>query len=191
MLAQQTKGNRSIKEQRHDEYSVEKLATAATRLRQDEGSIGRSDKDELQADATREASIERALIDDGMRPEDAYELAHSVVVEKLKFLPILHQELETPAFFSVRNRSGTLAVTLNTVHPAYEKIFKVLANSEATSDPKILQERLSQATHAVELLLTAWARYEDEQLDDRRRTALQDVRVDWGRVARRFLEGEW
>lgn len=33
---------------------------------------------------------------------------------------------------------------------------------------------------------TAWARYEDEQPDGRRREAVREARTDWGRVARQF-----
>ena len=33
----------------------------------------------------------------------------------------------------------------------------------------------------------AWARYEDEQ-DSVRRENAQDARMDWGKIARRFLE---
>jgi hypothetical protein len=35
----------------------------------------------------------------------------------------------------------------------------------------------------------AWARYEDE-LDGKRKENAIDTRIDWGRVARRFLENE-
>jgi hypothetical protein len=35
----------------------------------------------------------------------------------------------------------------------------------------------------------AWARYEDE-LEGKRKENAQDNRIDWGRVARRFLENE-
>ncbi|PLZ97360.1 hypothetical protein CEN50_15320 [Fischerella thermalis CCMEE 5268] len=38
-------------------------------------------------------------------------------------------------------------------------------------------------------LLMAWARYEDE-LDGKRKENAIDTRIDWGRVARRFLENE-
>ena len=36
----------------------------------------------------------------------------------------------------------------------------------------------------------AWARYEDEQPDGQRKNYAQDTRIDWGRIARRFLENE-
>ncbi len=36
----------------------------------------------------------------------------------------------------------------------------------------------------------AWARYEDEQPDGKFKDNAQDTRIDWGRVARRFLENE-
>lgn len=42
----------------------------------------------------------------------------------------------------------------------------------------------------LKLLLMAWARYEDEQPEGKRKQDAQDARIDWGRLARRFLENE-
>lgn len=53
-----------------------------------------------------------------------------------------------------------------------------------------LRERLANSMEGLKLLLMAWARYEDEQLDGKRRQAAQDARTDWGRVARDFLESD-
>jgi hypothetical protein len=39
-------------------------------------------------------------------------------------------------------------------------------------------------------LLSAWARYEDEQPDGAPRSRAQQARSDWGSMARRFLERE-
>jgi hypothetical protein len=37
-------------------------------------------------------------------------------------------------------------------------------------------------------LLFAWARLEDEQPTSKGRSQLQDIRIDWGRMARDFLD---
>lgn len=57
-------------------------------------------------------------------------------------------------------------------------------------DTETLKLRLSQSQKGLKLLLAAWARYEDEQPDGKRRQDTQDTRVDWGRIARQFLEQE-
>ena len=55
-------------------------------------------------------------------------------------------------------------------------------------DTETLRSRLTNSLSGLKLLLMAWARYEDEQPDGKRRQAAQDSRVDWGRIARQFLE---
>jgi len=81
-------------------------------------------------------------------------------------------------------------ITLNTSHPAYRNLVEVLESDETTTDVEKLQDRLSRASDGLKLLLSAWARYEDELPDGVQRTRAQDARVDWGRMARLFLERE-
>jgi len=51
-----------------------------------------------------------------------------------------------------------------------------------------LRSRLNRARDGLELLLMAWARYEDEEPSGKRRDAVQQARWDWGRYARQFLD---
>jgi len=53
-----------------------------------------------------------------------------------------------------------------------------------------LRSRLAKSRKGLKLLLAAWARYEDEQPEGKRRQELQDTRVEWGKIARQFLESE-
>ena len=52
-----------------------------------------------------------------------------------------------------------------------------------------LEDRLRAARTGLYVLLAAWARYEDEQNQTKREIA-QEIRTDWGRIARRFLKQE-
>jgi hypothetical protein len=80
-------------------------------------------------------------------------------------------------------------VSLNTNHPAYENLVEILEMNVDKADIETLRTRLINSLDGLKLLLMAWARYEDE-LDGKRKENAQDTRIDWGRVARRFLENE-
>lgn len=139
--------------------------------------------------AQRQAEIERSLVDEGVPEETAKELAATTISDGLKYV-FAEADLETYAFFTVKQRGGAMVITLNTNHPAYQHLVEVLQRDETISDVNKLQNRLGRAADGLKLLLSAWARYEDKQTDNRRRQQVQDARSDWGRMARRFLERE-
>jgi len=67
---------------------------------------------------------------------------------------------------------------------------EVLEENIEDADIDTLRTRLANSLDALKLLLMAWARYEDEQPEGVRKQNAQDARIDWGRLARRFLENE-
>lgn len=188
LIQQQSKGNRGGS-RRYTPVSPEAIATKATRERQDEGYKGASDKGEALPPEQRTTEIEQTLVDEGIPVEDAHEMAAVTVDEGLKYL-FATADIETPAVFTVKARGGALVITLNVNHPAYQHLVEVLESNGATTDVEKLQERLNRAADGLKLLLSAWARYEDEQPDGKLRTQTADARNDWGRMARRFLERE-
>ena len=121
-----------------------------------------------------------------MAEDDANELASNAINDSLKYV-FAEASLDTSAFFSVQPRGGTLILTLNTRHPAYSRLVDVLERDRTNQTTEKLEERLNNALDGLKLLLMAWARYEDEQ-DSVRRENAQDARMDWGKIARRFLE---
>jgi hypothetical protein len=187
LVDQQMKNQRS-KEARHDTNALqaEKEATDKTRERQAEGKRGESDLDEDKPAEVRRHDIKEVLTQQGLNDSDASELANLAVTDSLKYL-FAEASLDSPAFFSVQPRGGALIVTLNTRHPAYPRLVDVLEKDQADQSVDTLKDRLNNALEGLKLLLMAWARYEDEQ-DTTGREAAQDARVDWGRIARRFLE---
>ncbi len=187
-LTKQTVGVRSP-ERRHDPNSPEAIATAVTRELQHEGHSGDSDRAEELPELQRSAEIEQTLVSVGVTEDVAKELAASTVSDGLKYV-FAEADMETYAFFTVKPSGGALVLTLNTNHPAYRHLVDVLANEEKSNDVSKLQARLTRAADGLKLLLSAWARYEDEQTDSRKRDQVKDARADWGRMARRFLDRE-
>jgi transcriptional regulator of met regulon len=170
-------GRRQFEDERH--------ATDVTRQRKDEGFAGESDRDEDLPDDEKEKvlteSIKR-LVGDAAA---AASLAKDVVAGDLKYV-VVPSASDSPAFFTVQKMVGKLVLSLNTDHPAYSHLIEVLDEPDGETE-RTVKERLDSARSALRLLLMAWARYEDELTGSRKREA-RDVRVDWGRVARQFLE---
>lgn len=173
-----------------DKNSPESRATEVTRERQEEGHSGQSDLGEERPAEERTKDIEQELEGQGVPAEAAKELAARTVSTGLKYV-FAHADLETPAFFSVRQKGGSIIITLNTSHPAFSSLVEVLERDPERSDTdEDLKGRLDNALDGLKLLLMAWARYEDEQPDGRRRDQAQESRLDWGRLARQFLQRE-
>lgn len=187
LIEVQLKNQRS-RETRHEPGSLvaEIEATEKTRERQADGNRGESDAGETKPPEERKIEIATTLTQQGLTEDDANELATNTVNDSLKYV-FAEASLDSPAFFSVQPRGGALILTLNTRHPAYSRLVDVLERDRTNQTSENLQERLNNALDGLKLLLMAWARYEDEQ-DAARREYAQDARVDWGRIARRFLD---
>lgn len=52
----------------------------------------------------------------------------------------------------------------------------------------MLLERLLKAREGMEVLLSAWAKYEDAQPTGPRKRMVEEARADWGREAMRLAE---
>lgn len=188
-LKAQTKGDRTSASKRHENYKPQKTATFITRERQSNGYKGESDKDEQLPKEERKQAIQATLIEDGITASQAELLAATTVDEGLKYI-FAEIALDTPAFFSVKPKGGAIIVELNTKHPAYKNLVEVLEDNIEDADIDTLRTRLGNSLKALKLLFMAWARYEDEQPEGMRKQNAQDARMDWGRLARRFLENE-
>jgi hypothetical protein len=186
----QLKNTRNDRKRRLIGFEPEIEATGKTRLRQAEGHVGASDEGENKPLEERKEEIRAALEDHGLAPQQARDFAGSAIDKSLKYL-FLEADIDSPAFFSVQPKGGALMLTLNTRHAAYDRLVDVLEKeSTGESDEDSLQDRLNNALDGLKLLLMAWARYEDEQPSSQARERAQEARVDWGRMARRFLDRE-
>jgi len=178
------------KPKRHDVPAPEAKATEVTRKRIEEGHHGESDKQEQQQPPEeRKANITEELIDQGVTKKQAEELAATTVGRGLKYT-FVEASLSGSAFFDVKSRGGAVLISLNTNHPAYGHLVEILEEDVEDVDLDTLKSRLIRARAGLRLLIMAWARYEDEQPDGKRRNDASDTRFDWGRLAREFLDGE-
>lgn len=192
LLREQTKGKRRNRIDVTDANSPEAKATQVTNRRREQGYEGQSDKQENDPEDKRIADIQQGLMDLGVSEseQEAQTLAAQIVGRGLKY-DFREAGLSTsPAFFDVQSRGGNIIITLNVTHPAYPNLIEVLDSDVDENDVDELQIRLIRASDGLRLLLSAWARYEDEQYDGTRRARVQDARWDWGRMAREFLEDE-
>lgn len=159
--------------------SAEDIATRATQRRMEQlGVVGRSDQDENLPLAEKERELTEEFIEEGVPEDEAREIAVEWARTETKFV-FKEASVPGPAIFDIRARAGKIFVILNTNHPANSGLFELLKDDDGTND--------SPALRSLKLLLEAWARLEDEA-EPKRRQALEDVRLDWGRIARDFLQ---
>ena len=186
-IKNQTKGSRN-NEKRYNSYNIQKIATSITRERKAQGYKGKSDKDEELPKEERKQVIQQTLKDKGVTEAQAELLAATTVDDGLKYV-WEKASIDTPEFFTVQSKGGAIIITLNAEHPAYKNLVEILEKDVDNIDIDTLRSRLVNSLEGLKLLLMAWARYEDE-LDGKRKENAIDARIDWGRVARRFLENE-
>jgi len=179
---------RSRSHGRHaDTNSAEVRGTKATKERQDEGHTGSTDKDEQLPPEQRKAGIAKDLTDQGLSPDEAKTRATSIVSDGRKY-EFYETDLHTPELFTVRGKTGAILIGLNTTHPGYTHLVELMKTDDGDSlTAEELRSRLGQAYEGLKLLLEAWARYEDELTDPRKKEQAQNTRLDWGRVARDFF----
>ena len=134
------------------------------------------DRQELPAE-DRVRGLTDSLIEAGQTDEDAKKLASLLVEEGISYL-FSSTQLDGHRMFNVRRPSGVLQINLNTDHPIYE----MLSHIEDALDEEVDEDDPSyQASVTIRLLLSAWARMEDqtELRDDR--TNIQEIANVWGR----------
>ncbi|MBD2653169.1 ATP-binding protein [Synechocystis sp. FACHB-383] len=191
LLKNQTKGTRKDNSnKRHDPYKVEESATLVTRERQRKGYAGESDKTEILPIPQKKAEIKETLINDGFTETQATEIADITVENNFKYTWTKAYLDDNDAFFSVKSKGGSVMVTLNMNHPAYNNLVEILEKNVEDADIETLKNRLINALDGLELLIMAWARYEDELPPGELKQNASRARRDWGLVAGEFLRSE-
>ncbi|UMZ74362.1 ATP-binding protein [Natranaerofaba carboxydovora] len=185
IIRKQKEGTQSDK--KRYEIKPEQTASQITRERMEQGYKGASDEGEIKPPKDREKDIKEAFVSTGYDEKTASELAATTVSNNLKYF-FTEDDLESDAFFTVRPRGGAIHVKLNMKHDAYKHLVEVLLSDINENDQDELQTRLHNASEGLKLLLMAWARYEDELPDGPDKEKAQEIRNDWGRIAKRFLK---
>lgn len=175
-------GERTARQKETNANKAEVAATAAVNRRRDRiGDTGRSDRSEAEAPETRTDALAMEIINDGVDSETAKQIAVDYVTKRIKFR-FRHADIAGQTIFDVNTTGGVILITLNTRHPVHLKLFQALRDEDDTTDNTYAREVLS--------LIAAWARLEDEAPSDKMRTAIEDLRLQWGRMAMDFFEAE-
>jgi len=183
-------GRSESKRKRHeDANSAESRGKSAAEQRERDGNVGGSDAPDSSTPEEKMSQITRVLEAAGLSVDEARPLGAAVVESHAKFA-FYDADMQTPEFFTVRIKAGTIFIGLNTNHPAYEHLVALRSSDDDTDDVAALKQRLHQSYEGLKLLLESWARYEDELTDGRRKEQAQMARLDWGRVARDFFRNE-
>lgn len=186
-LKDQTKGRRSRGGHRHDETSVEDRASTKFNERAENGHVTEQDTQVFDNQAKRN------LVDDLVNRKNyaeraAREIANAVE-KRGKRVIFVEAELDGYAFFKVDQRPGGITeIVFNTAHPAYEQLVAALDGDLEGATDSDLVERIGNASDTMRMLFAAWARYEMEDVPNRGK--INEMRHEWGKMARVFLSDD-
>lgn len=182
-LKEQTKGQRT-KSERHDQATVEDLATTKFRERAEQGHETEADRTVFTEEDRK--SLEQDLTEDKNYSESVAEKIASATFKRKRKVLFLTKAMDGYAFFTVEHKHGGLtAIVFNTNHPFHEQLMESLRPDIGDESDADLIDRINTAADTLELLFAAWARYEMEEV--RQQVRLFEVRQEWGRMARFFL----
>ncbi len=140
----------------------------------------KSDKDFKEiSDAEKLEWVKKKLEEGG--EEKSEEVATGIVEKKLRF-HFTDVELPPQFLFDIELNAGIYNIKLNKKHPAFLNFFKLLSDQEENNNADE-----PSAEKGLKLLLESWARLEDEAPESLR-TQLQDIRLEWGKLARLFFK---
>ena len=165
---------------RSPEKKAIKTATDADRDAIADGSEQPTSTDrerERKSPDERVEGLRRQFVDAGHADHDAQQLARMLVNEDLSY-QFNPAQLDGYQMFNVRSNQGVLHINLNTDHPVYDllkHIEKDLGENANEDHPAFL------ASVAIRLLLSSWARMEDQTESREERTRIQDISMRWGR----------
>ena len=165
---------------RNPEKKAVKTATDADRdaIAAGKETPTKTDRDREQIPSQeREAGLTEQFIQSGQTAQDAQQHAKLLVEEGLSY-QFNAAQLDGYQIFNVRSNHGVLHINLNTDHPIYYLLKHIeddLPEDTDESDPAF------QASVAIRLLLSSWARMEDQTESREERTRIQDIAMNWGR----------
>ena len=117
------------------------------------------------------------FVKSGHTEQDARQLAKWLVEADLSY-QFNSVQLDGFQMFNVRSNQGVLHINLNTDHPIYDALKHIendLPENVDENDPAY------QAIVTIRLLLSSWARMEDQTESREGRTRIQDISMNWGR----------
>ena len=145
----------------------------------------KTDRDREQIPSQeREDRLTQQFIESGQAEQDAKQLAKMLVQEGLSY-QFNPAQLDGYQMFNVRSSHGVLHINLNTDHPIYDLLKHVEGHLDENGDEN---DPAFQAIVAIRLLLSSWARMEDQTESREERTRIQDIAINWGRQVDKVID---
>ena len=187
-IKDQMKGRR-IGNQRHDDISIEDTTTEKWKER---GKVNKIPSDSEKFDDVANEKLVQDLIEEKHYDKEiAGEIATAVRIRGRKVIFVESENRDSEVFFGVEPQTGGVTeVVFNTAHPVHKRLFETLVVDDIdnlTGSDSDLVERICNASDMLKLLFAAWARYEEEDIDEDKN---RKVRIEWGRMARVFIQEE-
>ncbi len=143
-----------------------------------------TDKDyKLISDQEKLKSIMEQLDASSDDEEEKKKNAADIMGKKLRF-EFIDVDLPPQFLFDIGLSAGIYFIKLNKKHPAFSNFFKLLADQD---DELNNGHDEPSAERGLKLLLESWARMEDEAPENLKEQ-LQDIRLEWGKLARLFFK---
>ena len=181
-----TEGTRTPRHPQTEE-EFEDVATKVIKEQTERGETGDTDRaPETSAEEKIQQIVESAKqvrVGEDIALEWAEEIIRSGRRVLLKSVTLGHRD----AFFDVESVNDVIEVWLNDKHPVHEHLIEVVSTDSEEESLEDLVKRLQKAAFTLRMLFVAWARNEDKAPAGMKDT-LEDVRMDWGREARKFLD---
>ena len=186
MFAQKRNGSRSGGKRTPEKKAVE----TATNADRDAITNGLEEKTQTDQDRTNIPSDERIdslkeqYLNDGSTEQDAQEIAENLIRDDIWYR-FGSTNLDGYQMFNVRSNQGVLHINFNIEHPIYD----LLKHIETGQEGEIIDENdpAYQASVAIRLLLSSWARMEDQTENVQERRRIQDIATHWGRQVEKVL----
>ena len=172
--------------QRNPEHKAAKTATEA-----DREAVAAGDEQPTKTDIDREQippeereeGLTEQFVELGQAREDAQQLARHLIEEDLSY-QFNSAQLDGSLMFNVRSNQAVLHINLNTDHPIYD----LLKHIEGDLDDNVDEDDPAfQASVAIRLLLSSWARMEDQTESREERTRIQNIAINWGRQVEKVI----
>ena len=175
---------RNIRKDTINKRGLGSAEVSGSKLLEEREQKTKSDEDfKLISDAEKLKSIMEQLEAGGEDEAEKKKNAADIVGKKLRF-HFTDVELPPQFLFDIELKTGIYNIKLNKNHPAFLNFFKLLSDQD---DELNNGHEEPSAERGLKLLLESWARLEDEAPQNLKEQ-LQDIRLEWGKLARIFFK---
>jgi hypothetical protein len=181
-ISRMGKGKRGNRKSMFSEHSAEGIASRGIEKRREllgDKAKSTTDKNENLSKPEKEKEIFNTLVKEGIDSKSAKVITDEVIKTKLKVI-FQYGDVTGGVFFDVKPAAGTNIIIINSKHPLSKHLKQLTTNNEG-------EEVDTPTLIALKLMLAAWARIEDEAMDNKKE-AIEDLRLEWGRLTRDFLK---